>query len=74
MKKIGLVVKLDSEAKKTADELEKWLTAKGIDVVRKESTQPPSRKFSSENKTTAPSDLSCILVLGGDGTFLSAVN
>lgn len=71
-KKIGLFVKVDPEAAKKADELEKWLRAKGIDVVRSESL-PPSRKLSDKNKSHAPSDLFCVFVLGGDGTFLSAV-
>ena len=71
MKKIGIVVKSDTKARKKADELENWLRSKGIDVVRKE-TSPP-RKFSIQGEPSAPPDLSCIFVLGGDGTFLSAV-
>jgi len=42
-----------------------------MDVVRKE-TSPP-RKFSIPGESSAPSDLSCIFALGGDGTFLNAV-
>ena len=72
MKKIGLFVKVDLKATKKADELEKWLRAKGIDVVRSESLLP-SRKLSDKNRSNAPSDLFCVFVLGGDGTFLSAV-
>lgn len=72
MKKIGLVVKVDALAGKKADEFEKWLSSRGVEVIRKESP-PPTRKFSKKNQTMAPSDLSCIFVLGGDGTFLSAV-
>ena len=71
MKRIGIVVKADAKAGKKADELENWLRSKGIDVVRKE-TSPP-RKFSIQGESSAPPDLSCIFVLGGDGTFLSAV-
>lgn len=72
MKKIGIVVKPDAEAVKTADELENWLRSKNIDVVRKENS-PYGRKFKDKDKSFAPSDLFCLFVLGGDGTFLSAV-
>ena len=72
MKKIGVFVKPDAEAVKTADELEHWLRLKNIDVVRKDNL-PPSRKFVDKDKSSAPSDLFCLFVLGGDGTFLSAV-
>jgi len=72
VKKIGIVVKPDAEAVKTADELEHWLRSKNIDVVRKDNL-PPSRKFTDKDKSSAPPDLFCIFVLGGDGTFLSAV-
>lgn len=72
MKKIGIVVKPDAEAVKTADELEHWLESKTIDVVRQENL-PYGRKFTDKDKSSAPPDLFCIFVLGGDGTFLSAV-
>lgn len=72
MKKIGIVVKADAEAVKTADGLESWLRSKAIDVVRKENLAPP-RRFADKNKSSAPPDLLCVFVLGGDGTFLSAV-
>jgi len=68
----GLVVKEDSKAKNKADELERWLRNKNIEVVRKEYL-PPELLLSGRKKTKAPSDLICIFVLGGDGTFLSAV-
>ena len=72
MKKIGIVVKADAEAVKTADGLESWLRSKAIDVVRKENLAPP-RRFADKDKSSAPPDLLCVFVLGGDGTFLSAV-
>lgn len=72
MKKIGIVVKADAEATKKADELENWLRSKDIDVIRKENL-PPKRRIADRDKSCAPSDLLCIFVLGGDGTFLSAV-
>ena len=72
MKKVGIVVKEDAEAIKKADELEKWLHSKDIDVVRKENIRPRSR-IEDVDESSAPPDLFCIFVLGGDGTFLSAV-
>lgn len=71
MKKIGIIVKPDKNANKKADELEKWLRSKKIDVVREQSS-PPNRKFPGQHRPT-PADLSCVFVLGGDGTFLAAV-
>ena len=72
MKKIGLVVKSDVRAKRKADELEKWLRSHKIEVIRKK-TSAPGQKNANRNLPPAPSDLFCIVVLGGDGTFLSAV-
>ncbi len=71
-KKIGIVVKADPEAGKKADELESWLRSKNVDVIRKESS-PPNQWRPKKAAPDAPADLSCIIVLGGDGTFLSAV-
>jgi NAD+ kinase len=71
-KKVGIVVKEDAEAKKKADQLEHWLRSKNIDIVAKENL-PPGRRIADKDKTCAPSDLFCVFVLGGDGTFLSAV-
>lgn len=72
MRKIGLVVKNDPKAIQKADTLEKWLRSKKVSVIRKES-QPPQRIRRGRNKMQAPADLLCVFVLGGDGTFLSAV-
>ena len=72
MKKIGIVVKADAEATKKAYELENWLRSKDIDVVRKENLHP-RHGIADKDKSFAPADLLSIFVLGGDGTFLSAV-
>ena len=72
LKKIGLVVKPDKKTTDRADEFEKWLQSKGVNVVRKESSFP-GRMHSGKRKACAPSDMYCIFVLGGDGTFLNAV-
>jgi NAD+ kinase len=73
MKKIGIVVKTDDKARKKADELETWLTSQGHTVVRKETVLPDQNRPTAM-EAGAPADLFCILVLGGDGTFLSAVH
>lgn len=72
LKKIGLVVKRDVKARQKADELHGWLEKRNIEVIRKESP-PPGRKLSMNETQHAPGNLFCIFVLGGDGTFLSAV-
>ena len=72
MKKIGLFVKVDKEVHRKADELERWLLSHDVEVFRKESALP-SLQMASKNESMAPSDLLCVFVLGGDGTFLSAV-
>jgi NAD+ kinase len=72
-KRIGLVVKNDPEAGRKADAFEEWLKFRGCTVVRKESTLPINRRISEGAAPPAPADLFCVFVLGGDGTFLSAV-
>jgi len=71
--KIGLVVKSDPQAEKKADELLEWLRGQGVSVVRKKSPPPVPRVPRETGAEKAPGDLAFILVLGGDGTFLSAV-
>ncbi|MBW2019350.1 MAG: NAD(+)/NADH kinase [Deltaproteobacteria bacterium] len=75
MKKIGIVVKAQQEAVDKAKALETWLKAKGIEVFIKQNVPAPitSKACLVENIPKAPSNLSCIVVLGGDGTFLSAI-
>ncbi len=60
-KRIGLVVKNDAEAEKKARELEKRLGSQAVVI---DAHQP--------GPTAIPDDLMCMIVLGGDGTFLSA--
>jgi NAD kinase len=72
VKKIGIVVKADQEARKKAEELEKWLGSRNVDIIKKESS-PPNRGKSEIEGSRAPVDLYCVFVLGGDGTFLSAI-
>jgi len=70
--KIGLVVKPTPDAQQHADQLEKWLQTRGCEVVRKASDADPL-KTDEPGQSQSPADLYCVLVLGGDGTFLSAV-
>ncbi len=67
-KKIGLVVKNDPKAQQTASDFTKWLEKRGHKVLVQ--TGPP---VSGKPAPGAPADLYCVFVLGGDGTFLSAV-
>ncbi|MDX9785552.1 MAG: NAD(+)/NADH kinase [Desulfobacterales bacterium] len=71
-KKIGIVVKSDDKAEEKADALEAWLKARQVEVTRK-AVYTPTRRFSNRKMPSAPPDLCCVFVLGGDGTFLSAV-
>jgi len=84
MKTIGLVVKRDKLAASQAKEFEKWLIQQGHAVCKKENPYNGSnigekRQFQTQVQTQvqapaqAPKDLFCVFVLGGDGTFLSAV-
>jgi NAD+ kinase len=72
LKRIGLVVKEDRKARHKADEFERWLQSRNVEVVRRQSMLPTAKSF-DKDLTNAPSDLFCVFVLGGDGTFLSAV-
>lgn len=69
---IGLVVKDEAYARQQADRFEQWLTDKGVGVVRKESRLPEAGSVDHPSARPAGA-LFCVFVLGGDGTFLSAV-
>ncbi len=71
-KTIGLVAKHDARAIEKAGELERWLESKGCRVVRKPAEPFPQSPNSSADGGP-PENLFCVVVLGGDGTFLSAV-
>lgn len=71
-KTIGLFIKHDQEVLNKANELEARLRLKDVEIIRKEND------FTDNNvpekiRETAPANLFCVFVLGGDGTFLSAV-
>lgn len=72
MKKIGLFVKQDHRAAENAFRLESRLSELGHQVICNR-TPPPSKNLLKTKAAMAPPDLFCVIVLGGDGTFLSAV-
>jgi len=72
VKRIGLYVKADPKVVETADAFEDWIRSKPVDVVRMASSVPNLRRNNADHPA-APGDLDCIFVLGGDGTFLSAI-
>jgi len=59
---IGLIVKNDKKACSKAEELKKWLLKKGVEVVAGDILKRDLPQY----------DFLCVIVLGGDGTFLSA--
>lgn len=71
-KRVGLMVKSDAETCAKAEAFESWLKSKGHSVVMKKSV-PPVLSAAPCQGECAPADLYCVFVLGGDGTFLSAV-
>jgi len=72
LKKIGLVVKPDKAVQARADMFEAWLNERSVEVTRNNITSHgPSAN--QDPTAVAPPDLFCVFVLGGDGTFLSAV-
>ncbi|MEW5909365.1 MAG: NAD(+)/NADH kinase [Thermodesulfobacteriota bacterium] len=73
MKKIGLVVKTDPKAQEKANRLESWLRSKKTRIIRR-TPDFSYRVPSTKRRKYVPEDVFCVIVLGGDGTFLSAVN
>ncbi|MDY6987550.1 MAG: NAD(+)/NADH kinase [Thermodesulfobacteriota bacterium] len=75
MRRIGIVVKDQEKALEKASELESWLKSQGIEVLCRKNIPAPitSRHGLVENIPKADADLSCVVILGGDGTFLSAI-
>ena len=71
-KNIGVVVKPDPHARRHADDLERWLKARGHNVMRRPS-DADTPTVPRPGDEAAPADLSFVVVLGGDGTLLSAV-
>jgi NAD+ kinase len=70
---IGVIVKPVPEAQRTADRLERWFTDRDIPVARIDPLLSDNDISGDSAATMEPSNLFCLFVLGGDGTFLSAV-
>src|SRR5512139_3689431 len=73
MRKVALYIKKDARAAGRAEEFADWLKARKVEVVRKFSPGSPIRGPGT-GPAKPPPDLACVFVLGGDGTFLSAVS
>jgi len=69
---VGLYVKKDPRASAKAEEFIDWLKARRIEVIHKTATGSLNQG-QSRTPLKAPPNLYCVFVLGGDGTFLSAV-
>ena len=72
MRKVALYIKKDARAAGKAEEFADWLKARKVEAIRKISPSSLNRD-SGTGPTKPPKDLFCVFVLGGDGTFLSAV-
>jgi NAD+ kinase len=71
MKKIGIIAKDIPRAHSAVKKLEKWLTAKGKKVfIDKQTAAAVGRE--GHQPASLPSLVDMIIVLGGDGTLLSA--
>jgi NAD+ kinase len=68
-RRVGIYIKNDPRALARAEEFASWLRLRGIRVVRKVGPTGKAKLGPAQ----APADLYCTFVLGGDGTFLSAV-
>lgn len=70
---VGIVVKpSDEEALRTASELSTWLNHKGISTVGEPRAHEELRGIDAVDADRFKSDVDLIVVLGGDGTILSA--
>ncbi|MFW6428373.1 MAG: NAD(+)/NADH kinase [Desulfosalsimonas sp.] len=72
MEQIGLFVKREKAAQDKANELAGWFQKRGIEVVRRDSFQPKLGLDENRGREVDTSSITCVFVLGGDGTFLSA--
>jgi NAD+ kinase len=72
LRKVALYIKKDARAAGKAEELADWLKARKVEAIRKSSPGSPTRERGT-GPAGPPKELLCVFVLGGDGTFLSAV-
>ncbi|MDJ0886405.1 MAG: NAD(+)/NADH kinase [Desulfobacterales bacterium] len=73
MHPIGLIVKTVPEAQRTADRLESWLQSRNIAFMRINPDAIGNDRHTCDHPSASARALACVFVLGGDGTFLSAV-
>ena len=73
MDPIALIVKNVPEAQETAERLEAWLKAREVRVERIGSGDINREKAEHSDARPPSRHYACAFVLGGDGTFLSAV-
>lgn len=66
------MVKSEPLAQRKAEEITALLARRQVAVVR-HPVLAPDRRWNGKSSSSAPADLAFVLVLGGDGTFLSAV-
>ncbi len=71
MKKIGIIAKNIPKAHRAVRKLAKWLSSRGRDVFI-DSTTAAAIKTQGHERAEIPSLVDMIIVLGGDGTLLSA--
>ena len=71
MKRIGIIAKNIPKAHRAVQKLAKWLSARGRDVFI-DSTSAAVIKTKGYEREDIPSLVDMIIVLGGDGTLLSA--
>lgn len=69
--KVGLFVKKEADAIECAQKLEKWFLNRQIEVVRQDGPGH-NEPFQAQKANSPPADLHFVVVLGGDGTFLTA--
>ncbi len=72
MVRVGLVVKSDREAEQKGQAFEQWLAKRDVTVVRQQH-RAPIHDVNGEKPRPLSTDLFCVFVLGGDGTFLGAI-
>ena len=73
VKLIGIFYKHSFErANAQAKKLENWLKNKGVDVFSEEMSPTGELEKDLEAPSKIPSNLDCVVVLGGDGTLLGA--
>ncbi|MBN1277145.1 MAG: NAD(+)/NADH kinase [Deltaproteobacteria bacterium] len=70
---IGIIYKHNHKAAKSeAEKLEAWFRKKGIPVYSEEMEAKEQMNWPSEEPTSIPKTVDCVVVLGGDGTLLGA--